>query len=388
MLSQRIVMLAQISNGFPRAGALGKWENAFGSLTVTAADGGAYAIAITTDSSPDPEDTPHTQRHWHCKATALVKRANNGWLSGTFLLDEAQSTKTDGKKKPFAIKIRRQGATLRVVTGFHDSENESTPSSCKDVEQITASYFASGKTETADKVDTGFVAPTFDCTHPSTVAEEEICADPDLADNDQRLNRAWKALLPRLDEATRRALAEDQRKWLGEQVSLFADSLHLAQDKEQFELHHTLVARSDLNRLQRERIALLEGFDENRRGLEGLWLGYTAVLKVEAAKGGGIEAHGWKWEPQDYKGGCYYEMSGKVVGGKFRSDERRKNPDTLERDHATLLVNRLDDEFTEKRLDADDPDKQKCKRSPLRSSTTRLFPVRPSLDIDERGDWH
>jgi hypothetical protein len=33
----------------------------------------------------------------------------------------------------------------------------------------------------------------------------------------------------------------------------------------------------------------------------------------------------------------------------FRSDDGGKNPDTLERDHATLIVNRLDDVFAKKR---------------------------------------
>ena len=53
---------------------------------------------------------------------------------------------------------------------------------------------------------------------PETASDEEICADPDLADNDQRLNKAWKALLPRLDDMTRRALTEDQRGWVHAQA--------------------------------------------------------------------------------------------------------------------------------------------------------------------------
>jgi hypothetical protein len=81
-------------------------------------------------------------------------------------------------------------------------------------------------------------------------------------------------------------------------------------------------------------------------------------------------------------------MNGKVVNGAFRSGEKRKNPDTLERDHATLIVNRLDDEFARKRFSSDDPDEQKCKRTPGISSTARLFPVHPSPDIDEMGSWH
>ena len=63
---------------------------------------------------------------------------------------------------------------------------------------------------------------------PATASEEEICGDPDLADNDQRLNRAWKALLPRLDEATRRAFSADQRDWVHAQGEEYPEFLHPA----------------------------------------------------------------------------------------------------------------------------------------------------------------
>ena len=76
------------------------------------------------------------------------------------------------------------------------------------------------------------------------------------------------------------------------------------------------------------------------------------------------------------------------MNGSFRSDEKRKDPDTLERDHAMLIVNRLDDAFAGKRPPSDESDEQKCKRVPSISSTARLFPVNPSPDIDETGDWH
>ena len=57
----------------------------------------------------------------------------------------------------------------------------------------------------------------------------------------------------------------------------------------------------------------------------------------------GIKAEGWKWEQGDWKAGCDFDMKGKVAGGRFTSEEKRKNPDTLERDHGSLIVNRLDD---------------------------------------------
>jgi len=382
MLSERLTTLGQIADGIGRPGVLGKWENAFGSVVVTAADGGAYRLAIKTDSGFGSDD----DRRWRCQASALVAPAPDGWLKGAFT-----SAQGDGKAsavKPPEIKIRRQGESLRIVSAEPDWEHDNAPQGCA-VQQVTASYFASGKQNatTADKIDAAFTTPTFDCGRPGTASDEEICSDPDLAEGDRRLNAAWKALLPRLDETTRRALLEDQRNWVRQQADLYPVSLHPGQDKMRYELHHTHAARIDLDRLQRERIALLEGFDENRKGLAGLWLGYTAIIKITVTKDG-LQAKGWKWEQGDWKAGCDYEMDGDIVNGTFRSSERRKNPDTLERDHATLIVNRLDDVFAKKRFDSSDPDEMKCRRSPDRSSTARLFPVRPSPDIDETGDWH
>jgi len=45
--------------------------------------------------------------------------------------------------------------------------------------------------------------------------------------------------------------------------------------------------------------------------------------------------------PPDWKAGCDFDIQGKNIGGKLVSDEKRKNPDTLERDHGSLIVNRL-----------------------------------------------
>lgn len=75
-------------------------------------------------------------------------------------------------------------------------------------------------------------------------------------------------------------------------------------------------------------------------------------------------------------------MAGKVTDGTFRSNEERTNPDTLDRDHAILIVNRLDDVFAAKRPDPKHSDKPKCRRISSYSSTSRLFPAKPSPDID------
>jgi hypothetical protein len=79
-------------------------------------------------------------------------------------------------------------------------------------------------------------------------------------------------------------------------------------------------------------------------------------------------------------------MSGKVRGGTFRADDGGKNPDTLERDHATLIVNRRDDAFASARKSPEGVDEMKCRRSMEASSTARLFPVKPSPDIDLFSD--
>jgi hypothetical protein len=139
----------------------------------------------------------------------------------------AAPAKSPSAKSP-SLKMRRQGETLRVVVSGQNWSESNRPD-CEYMWQITASYFASGKPDVVtDKADTTFVVPTFDCTRPETASDKEICADPDLADNDQRLNRAWKALLPRLDEATRRALTEDQRGWIHAQACQYPEFLHPA----------------------------------------------------------------------------------------------------------------------------------------------------------------
>jgi len=396
-LRQRALTLEAIATGFGRPGYAGKWVNTFGSVTVTRADGGAWRLAFDTNAVYGTgEDRRRT-----CKVSALVTPASGGWLTGTMLPDENRPAKTEADKtadaeksaeptKPTSVKMRRQGETLRVVLGDQGWRDEEHPE-CAYMWQLTASYFASGRQDGAtDKIDTGFAAPTFDCTRPDKASDEEICADPDMAANDQKLNRAWKALLPRLDDITRRALMDDQRNWVKAQANQYPQYLHPAWNKTTSQMHFTADARDKLERLQRERIALIDGFDDKRSGFAGTWLAYNAVIEVTANKDGTITAKGWKWDQGDWKAGCDYEMSGKIVRGAFRSDGKRKNPDTLERDHATLIVNRLDDRFAKTRWKQDgtedeSADEAKCKRNLSNSSTARLFPARPSPDIDNMG---
>ncbi len=385
MLRERAATLDRLAQGFGRPGVSGRWTNTFGSIDVKPADGG-YRLAIETRAVYGSGG----DRRRECKVSAKVKPAQSAWLTGIILPDPDAKPATDNAdnksepQKPVSIKLRRQGETLRVVIGDPEWFDEDRPN-CQYMWQITGSYFGDGKdAAAADKADTVFVAPTLDCTKPESATEEEFCADPDLAENDQKLNRAWKALLPRLDETTRRALTEDQRSWVKTQTWQYPLFLHPAWNKTTSFMHFTVDARDKVNRLQKERIALLDGFDDKREGLAGVWLAYNAILKVTATDDG-IKAEGWKWEQGDWKAGCDFDMKGKVAGGKFISEEKRKNPDTLERDHGGLIVNKQDDTFAKKRDGKDDGDEPKCRRNTTNSSTARLFPAKPSPDIDNLG---
>ena len=393
-LRQRATTLADIAAGFGRPGYLGHWVNVTGKLDVTAVDAGGYRLAIETRTTYGAD----VDRRRECKVTAQVAAGAGGWLTGTVLPDQDRpaAPKTTPDKttpdsaaaetaKPVMIKIRRQGETLRVVVSGQPFEDDNRPN-CKSMFQITGSYFAGGKDANAtDKADIGFVTPTFDCMRPETASDEEMCADPDLADNDQRLNRAWEALLPRLDEATRRALMQDQRGWVHAQALQYPEFLHPDWEKRTYFMHYTANSRAKLDQLQRERIALFEGFDDKRTGIAGVWIAHNAIINVTADKDG-ISAKGWKWQQGSWKDGCDYDMSGDLVGGVFHSAGKGKNPDTLERDHATLIINRQDDAFAAKRKPGADEDEWKCKRVPSSSSTARLFPARASPDISDFDD--
>jgi uncharacterized protein YecT (DUF1311 family) len=392
-LRQRVVTLEGIAAGFGRPGITGRWTSVFGSVAVGAAGGGAYHVAIDARATYGAASNQRSE----CRTSALLRPEPGGSLSGKIPGDDAApgpataaATATAGSAKLPTMKIRRQGETLRVVVIDDGDEPAAELPGCQSTGQITASYFASAKPDavTTDNASADFVAPTFDCAHPATASDEEICADPDLAQNDRKLNHAWKALLPRLDPTIRRALIEDQRGYIRAQSTQYPEFLHPAWDKTNSFMHHTVEARDMLGRLQLERIALLEGFDESRSGLAGVWLAYNAILEVRVAQDGSLTALGWKWTQGDWKAGCDYEFKGKVANGTFRSENQRKNPDTLERDHASLIVNRRDDFFAEQRDrsdNADDTDEGKCKRNRTFSSTARLFPTRPSPNIDSRS---
>jgi hypothetical protein len=95
-----------------------------------------------------------SDHHLSCKVNALVKPGAGAWLTGVILPDEANATKpiddkasaADSKPvKPQAIKIRRQGESLRIVLVVDGDDPNGDRSDCDYLWQITSSYFASGK---------------------------------------------------------------------------------------------------------------------------------------------------------------------------------------------------------------------------------------------------
>ncbi len=411
MLMRRVEGLEAITAGLGRpAGLEGRWLNVFGSVAVTIGPGGVLRVAVDTASDYGRGE----EGRLACRATAELTLGADGWASGEVVpVDRATAAAGEGERTPASagspaaapaskpvLRIRQQGETLRVVAG-DDSRDlaDSRLVGCNAINQLTGSYFPAGaepapralpdRTPAAPvRPSPPFTAPSFDCSAPQSATDEEVCADPVLAENDRRLNAAWSAQWTKLDATMRRLLIEDQRGWVGSLSRQYPQFLHPAWDKQRSSMHFTALGRDKVARLQRERIAVLEGLEPKRQGLLGLWVSHTAILHVRAGAEGGIEAAGWKWEQGDWKAGCEYEMRGKVVRGAFVAGDRRVNPDTLERDGATLIVNRQDDAFSKRRTMKDGeivPDEHKCRRNITLSSTVRLFPVRPSPDVDNLG---
>jgi uncharacterized protein YecT (DUF1311 family) len=358
-------------------------------VIVTPKDHGAFHVLIETRAPYGP----YQDHRVSCRAESLVHPLGE-WVQGRAVPSSRNRKPAESTADGPTIRIRRHGDTLRIVASDESKKQQSGPLDCNNANQITGTYFRVGKPahpksahpKQRPQISTAVVSPTFDCAHPSTAAGEEICADPELAANDVRMNQAWTRLMSRLDGATLAHVKLDQLSYVRSQARQYVHFLHPAWDKQYSYVHQTGFARDKLAQLQRERIALLEGFDETRVGLEGLWLAHNAVLRVTVA-GGKLKADGWKWEQGDWKAGCDFAIEGVIQGAAFVSGVKQINPDTLERDGATLIVNGKDDAFAAQRgatsgtrqVEAGDP---KCKRNNAISSTVRLFPARHSPDID------
>ncbi|WP_249159849.1 hypothetical protein [Bradyrhizobium tropiciagri] len=119
-LRRRTAALDDIARSPTRPGVAGNWVNAFGSITLTPAESGAYRLAA------DLRGDYGGDRRRACKLTAVLKPAADGWLSGIVIADKPADTAKPDKAteplKPPSLKLRRQGETLRIVglTGDDD----------------------------------------------------------------------------------------------------------------------------------------------------------------------------------------------------------------------------------------------------------------------------
>jgi hypothetical protein len=273
-----------------------------GSVEIAPEKDGAFRVTLATSTSYGPDD----EQQQTCQADALVRPGPDGWLVGKAEADKSDAAPSDDKKttqQPGLLKIRLQGETLRVVAGDESRDDiDSEGFNCSGVNQLTGSYFSSGKTPEAKEqaAASSFAAPSFDCAKVSTADEEEICADPDLTANDHRLNRAWQQLLPRLDAATRKFLTEDQRGYVVSQATQYPEFLHPAWEKRNYYMHHTALGRDMLYRLQLERVAVLEGFEAP--GLFGRLDGARRIDGGEARRRRHTECHGPQMVPGRLEG--------------------------------------------------------------------------------------
>jgi len=385
MFTNRTRDLDAIQDSLGRKGLAGRWVNAFGSVEIAPETNGARRVTVRTAGAYGT-DYEHVRK---CAVAATVVPAQDGWLAGdvTPVVDTAaenlpQISEPGTAARPAArIKIMRHGETLRIVAFGGDTEviSEASDFGCSHQNQITGTYF-SASSDASDSVafaSSPFVAPTFDCAAPQYPTEEEICADPELASADQDLNRAWKALLSQLDPETRRHMIEDQRSYVSAQARQFEQFLYPSWEKAFEGEPFTTEARESVRSLQRERIALLEGFDAGRKGLEGLWLAYDAILEVTRGDDGTLSTAGEKWDHSDYRRTCDFNL---IVYDDGRPTMMRPQGNVvpegtpagvrLVREHATLVIERADME------------EALCNRS--LTPDARLFPVRPSPDINTK----
>ena len=86
--------------------------------------------------------------------------------------------------------------------------------SCRDERCLLSAY--QSRIEALES-GSGVVAtaqPSFDCTQGLGAAEAAVCADPSLADLDQRMSTSYSLLAGTLDAASRQRLAATQRRWM------------------------------------------------------------------------------------------------------------------------------------------------------------------------------
>jgi uncharacterized protein len=357
VLQQRLAMLDHIAS---RAdGAAGAWSNAFGAAKVTGLPAGLMRVDVHTKAAYGNDSDLVT-----CALAAQVKLGDDGWLSGpAAVINDDREPPSIAPDSPITLRARQQANTLRIVIAYGDDQ-----SVCDKPENLTATYFpiaAAAATATAN-APPPMTAPSFNCATAKTSDEEEICADPELAEKDVAIAAAYNDAMHRLDAKSADYLRDDERAWVADNGDAYDSQIHAAWDKQSYFVHHTGGSREELKLRLKERLAMLKNLDEKRQGEGGLWVGHAAMLAIapDRDKLGMLQAAGHKWETGDWKSHCDFEADGKMVGGNFKTDDEFPK---LARDAASLT---LGDETRQPGY---------CVR--MISPKARLFPVKDDADI-------
>jgi uncharacterized protein YecT (DUF1311 family) len=299
-----------------------------------------------------------------CALAVDIKPGDDGWLSGPAAAVAADKEPlTVAPDARFTLRARLQANTLRVVIA-RDGDNFA----CQPVENFTASYFpmAGASAAIAQNTPPSMTAPSFTCATAKNSDEQEICADPELAEKDVAVAAAYNDALHRLDVKSAEYLRDDERAWVAANKDAYDSQIHAAWDKQNYFMHHTDNARQELYLRLKERLAMLKNLDEKRESEAGLWVGYNAMLAIapDKDKPGMLQAAGRKWETGDWKSHCDFDADGKLAGGEFKTGDEFPR---LARDAATLT---LGDEKTQPGY---------CAR--MKSPKARLFPVKAGADV-------
>jgi uncharacterized protein len=386
-LQGRLARLGRLRAGAAPTGLVGEWGNVHGLVLITKGRGDALRVRIVSQVTYAEEDKTHV-----CGLTAIVK-PEDGWYQGEPAPNKngvaeddddddddtanAAEAEDEDEANPPRLRLRLQGNTLRVVMEVNDEDGF-----CNGPSSVTGSYFAgirgmSSTNAKSEEVAARTVSPTFDCATARRPDAEEICADPELAEQDVELAKTYKDALDELKPETATHLRADQRAFVQSNADAFDAYFMQAWDKRGSYVHHTDDARGELDTRQKERIAMLENIEEDREGLAGRWVGHNAMLTVAPAEGktdGTLRASGGVWRTGAYKSHCEFEADGKAADSTFKTEAAFPK---LARDGATLTI---DAEQASPEPDvASRGSPPYCTR--MDSANARLFPVSDDAEI-------
>jgi uncharacterized protein len=362
VLQQRLAMLDHMAS---RAdGVVSEWSNALGTAKVTARPGGLLHVEVRTKVTYSDSDAPVI-----CALAADIRPGDDGWLAGpAAVIGDAKDPPVIAPDSPITLRARQQANTLRIVIAYGRDQTV-----CDKPENLTASYFpaATASAAAATNRPPPMTAPSFNCATAKNSDEQEICADPELAEKDVAIAAAYNDAMHRLDVKSADYLRDDERAWVADNKEAYDSQIHAAWDKQYYYAHATAGARGELALRLKERLAMLKNLDEKRQGEGGLWVGHVAMLAVapDKDKPGMLQAAGHKWETGDWKSHCDFAADGKMAGGHFKTDDEFPK---LARDAATLT---LGDETTQPGY---------CDR--MKSPKARLFPVKDGADVGFNDD--